>query len=424
MTAAIEKTLGTEQDVGFMTRLRSEFGFIHGNFLILILSWLVLDFFSEMPSTYYPLYVKALGGTAVTIGLIGSAGQIATALVQVPGGYLADKYGRKWLITSMTFVAGLSWIFYILAQSWHWILIGSVIGGLCAIYRPALTAIVADSVPTERRGMGFSIVNLITSVSTTPAPIIAGILFTRLGLVPSMRLGYTLALVGFLIAASFRLRLKETVKSPDRIELSQLLSLYPRSIKESVSVWKIVHKGAFILFVVHIILNFSSGLFQPILALYVIEYLGISPVEFSLILTTLFVSMIILAIPTGKVIDRVGKRGPLLAGFILWGVASLLFIYGDFYRLLVAMSIVGLVVILINAAGSALTADLVSHEHRGKVNGSRGFFSLLALSAGQFLGGYLYESFSPKLPWLLQMILAIPPILLILLYVKEPEIQE
>lgn len=239
-----------------------------------------------------------------------------------------------------------------------------------------------------------------------------------------MRLGYTLALVGFLIAASFRLRLKETVKSPDRIELSQLLSLYPRSIKESVSVWKIVHKGAFILFVVHIILNFSSGLFQPILALYVIEYLGISPVEFSLILTTLFVSMIILAIPTGKVIDRVGKRGPLLAGFILWGVASLLFIYGDFYRLLVAMSIVGLVVILINAAGSALTADLVSHEHRGKVNGSRGFFSLLALSAGQFLGGYLYESFSPKLPWLLQMILAIPPILLILLYVKEPEIQE
>lgn len=35
-------------------------------------------------------------------------------------------------------------------------------------------AIVADSVPKERRGMAFSLINLIASVSTTPAPLLRG----------------------------------------------------------------------------------------------------------------------------------------------------------------------------------------------------------------------------------------------------------
>jgi len=41
---------------GLPGRLRSEFGFIRGNFLIMVLSWLVLDFFTELPNTYYTLY--------------------------------------------------------------------------------------------------------------------------------------------------------------------------------------------------------------------------------------------------------------------------------------------------------------------------------------------------------------------------------
>jgi len=39
---------------GLLRRIHSEFGFIAGNFLIMVLSWLLLDFFSEMPATYYP----------------------------------------------------------------------------------------------------------------------------------------------------------------------------------------------------------------------------------------------------------------------------------------------------------------------------------------------------------------------------------
>ena len=38
-------------------RIRDELSFIQGNFLVMVINWLVLDFFIELPGTYYPLYV-------------------------------------------------------------------------------------------------------------------------------------------------------------------------------------------------------------------------------------------------------------------------------------------------------------------------------------------------------------------------------
>jgi len=162
----------SQEGGGVLSRLRTEFGFIQGNFLIMVTSWLILDFATEMPMTYFPLFIKELGGTVSTVGLITGSMMVANAIVQIPGGYLTDKYGRKWLIASMTLIAGLANIFYVIAPNWEFILLGALISGLCKIYQPALNAIVMDSLPKDRRGMGFSIVNLIASASTTPAPLL------------------------------------------------------------------------------------------------------------------------------------------------------------------------------------------------------------------------------------------------------------
>ncbi|MGD2200685.1 MAG: MFS transporter [Candidatus Bathyarchaeota archaeon] len=408
------------KETGLFSRLRSEFSFIQGNFLIMLLSWLVLDFASELPATYYPKYVEALGGTAAIIGLIGSAEMITRALVQIPGGYLTDKYGRRWIIFTMTFFAGISRILYIFAPSWEWILIGAILVGFTSIYQPALHAIIADSVPKERRGMGFSIIQLIASASTTPAPLIAGILYTRMGLVPSVRLSYIVVVVGFLIAAALRSRLKETVEDPDKIDLKEMIGSYPSSLKESVNVWRVVPRTAFILFVTSILVNFAVGLFQPVFTLYILDDLGIDYVAFSYIMTALFVSMIILAIPSGKLIDKFGKKKGLMAAYLMWFMAVPLLVWGDFFRLIVSMSFVGLVQVLINGASSALTADLVPREHRGKVNGSRGFFSMIFLSLGMFLGGWLYDNVGHQVPFLLQFVLMLPPLILTYVLIEEP----
>jgi len=412
---------GEETPQGLLQRLRSEFDFVQGNFLVMVMSWLFLDFFTELPGTYYPLYVKALGGTASSIGLIGAVQHVAIALVQIPGGYLTDKYGRRWLIASMTFVAAFARLFYAYAPIWEWIMVGAVISGFCSIYQPALGAIVADSLPKEKRGMGFSIINLITSVSTTPAPLIAGYLFTRYGLVPSMRLTYKMVFMGFIVAAILRTRLKETVESPAKINVKEMLGEYPVSLRESVNVWRLVPTAVFVLFLISVITSFASGLFQPVLTLYIVKDLGISEVELSYIMTALPVTMILLALPAGKMVDRIDKRVPIMLSFVLWGAAILLLVYGDFYRLILSMMLVGLLMILVNSATSALSAELVPREHRGKVNGSRGFFAMIAAALGQLTGGWLYDNVSHQMPFLIELLLIIPPIVMAWLWLKTPE---
>ena len=414
----------SEPKKGLLSRFRSEFGFIQGNFLVMVMSWIILDFASELPATYYPKYVEALGGTAAIIGLIGAVEMIARAIVQIPGGYMADKYGRKWLIFTMTFLAGIARIFYAAAPSWEWILVGAILVGLTGIYQPALNAIIADSVPKEKRGMGFSIIQLIASASTTPAPLLAGILYTRMGLIPSMRLSYIVVVIGFVVASILRYRLKETVEDPAKINLGEMLGEYPISLRASIDVWKVVPKSAFVLFIVFVFTNFMVGLFNPVLTLYILDDLGINYVAFSYIMTTLFVSMIILALPAGKLIDKYGKKKPMMAAFMVWTLAIAMLIGGDFYRLIVSMSLVGMIQVLVGGAASALSADLVPREHRGKVNGSRGFFSMLALSAGMFSGGWLYDNVGHQIPFLLQFVLIIPPLLLTYFFIEEPHKDE
>jgi len=406
---------------GMLSRIRGEFSFIRGNFLVLALSWLVMDLASEMPQTYYGLYVKALGGSASIIGLIGSVSMVFQAIVQIPGGYLADKYGRRWLISTMTFGIALSYAFYAFAPTWQWLMVGSVVQSLCFIYRPALQAIIADSLPQDKRGIGFSIITLINSVSTTPSPLIAGWLFQVYGLVPSVRIGYTFVVIAFLIAGVIRLRLKETVEDPPKIDLGEMVGSIPASIKESAGVWKKVPRSAFALFTTDVLLMTSISLFMPIMILYIVEDLGIPEVSWSLILTVLFVSMIVLSIPIGKLVDKVGKKRPLIVAYLIWIVIIPLFVYGDFYRLLLAMILVGAMQVTLMSASASLMADLVPREHRGKISGSSNFFTLIAASMGNLLSGYLYDNVSHTLPFWLQIAFVVPCIVIILLFVQEPE---
>jgi len=406
---------------GMLSRIRGEFSFIRGNFLVLALSWLIMDLASEMPQTYYGLYVKALGGSASIIGLIGSVSMVFQAVVQIPGGYLADKYGRRWLISTMTFGIALSNAFYAFAPTWQWLMVGSVVQSLCFIYRPALQAIIADSLPQDKRGIGFSIITLINSVSTTPSPLIAGWLFQVYGLVPSVRIGYTFVLIAFLIAGVIRLRLKETVEDPPKIDFKEMVGSIPASIRESASVWRKVPRSAFALFTTDVLLMASISLFMPIMILYIVEDLGIPEVSWSLILTVLFVSMIALSIPIGKLVDKVGKKRPLIVAYLIWIVIIPLFVYGDFYRLLLAMILVGAMQVTLMSASASLMADLVPREHRGKVSGSSNFFTLIAASMGNLLSGYLYDNVSHTLPFWLQIAFVVPCIIIILLFVKEPE---
>jgi len=407
--------------MGLRDVLRREFSFITGNYRILVVSWIIMDLAMEMPSPNFQYYVEALGGTGVALGVIGLANFFALAVVAFPGGYLADKYGRRWLITTMTFGMASSFLFFAFAPTWHFILLGTIVNSLCLIYQPALFAMFQDSLPPERRGMGSSIVQLIHGTFNTPGPIIAGFMLLQFGLVLSMRLVYLIMTALFLTAAIWRLRLKETMANGDPIRFSYFISSYPKAVKESFSVWKVVPRSMLWLFAVQILAMFGMSLTQVINALYARDVLLIPQEQWWLTFIPLLLTMVVASIPIGKMVDKIGRKIPLVLGTFVLGVATLTFIKGNLLTVMISMCLFGIAQLLVMSAVMALSTDLVNPENRGKVNGFINFTGYIMMGLGMLLGNYLYISFIPQMPFYVVLGLTVPVLLIVLFLVHEPK---
>jgi MFS family permease len=403
--------------------LKREFSFIRGNYAIIVVSWILIDFAGEIPATYYALYVLKLGATETILGIIGLAGFLALASMQFPGGYLADKFGRKWLVSSMTFGVALSFILYAVAPSWSFILIGVILMNFFnSIYQPALMAIVSDSLPSEKRGMGFGIIMLITSTSTTPGPLVAVLLYNQFGLVQGMRIAYGIVVALFLAAAFLRFRLKETFIDTPKPSLKEFFGSYPTSLKESVKVWSRVSRSMFYLFLSGTFMMFGVAAVQIYLVDYAVNVLHVDGTVWAYVLLALPVTMIVLSIPIGKFVDRINRKVPILAAYAFILVSLLLFANG-WYILLLFLSLVflGVGLVMINSGSNALQADLTPRESRGKVQGFSSFVNFIVMALGAATGGFLYEHSSPALPFYLSASLAVPAFLLTLAMVHEPQ---
>jgi len=380
-----------------------------------------MDLASEMPVPNFQYYVQALGGTGVALGLIGLANFLAMAAVAFPGGYLADKYGRRWLITTMTFGMALAYLFFAFAPTWHFILLGTIMHSLCLIYQPALLAMIQDSLPPERRGMGSSIIQLIHSTFNTPGPVIAGLLLLQFGLVISMRIIYLIVTGLYLIAAVWRLRLRETMTNGEPIRFSYFVSSYPKAIKESFGVWKVVPRSMFWLFVGQALVMFGVSLINVINALYARDVLRIPEEQWWLVFIPLLLTMVVASIPIGKIVDKVGRKIPLILGLLVLILAVLIFVNGNLFTLMIAMILVGIAQLSVMSATMALSTDLVPPQNRGKVNGFINFIGYIVSGFGMLLGNYMYVSFIPQLPFYVTLGLTVPALLIGLFLVHEPK---
>jgi len=404
----------------------SDFSFIKGNFLIILMGWLIVDFTREMANTYYPLYVVELGGTATTIGIIAAAATITDAIVKIPGGHLADKYRRKRLILVMTFLASGAHLFYALAPSWHFLVLAAVLTSFCWIYTPAFNSIVIEALPKEKRGTGYSLVNLITRVSTTPSPLIAGFLFTRYGVVGTSRIAYGLVSVAFLIAGILRFRLEEETDKPEVTAKAVFSSLSSaKEFSEGINVWKEVPKSLTALFSMELLYLLPNIMFNTILTLYLVNDLGINELQLSRLGAFIGVTMIIFAIPVGKIIDKYGRIKPILICFLLILVTiPVLLLDVTFTQILLVTPIIGLVNVVYYSATQALWADLIPEDKRGRILGSQNFFGLIVVAIGSVAGGLLYDQVSHQLPILIYWFINAPCFIITWRYIKEPDKSE
>jgi len=420
---SIESNPSGNQDQSLTSKIRKEFAFLRGDYLILLIGALFIDASLEMAYTYYPLYVQTIGGSAMSLGLLSSIGTIIQAFTMIPGGYLADRFGRKWIITIGTLGTAVSYLFFIFAPSWEMLIFGVILRSVCNIYAPAYNAIIMDIIPPKNRGTGYSVLNLITRVSTTPTPMIAGFLYSSYGLVNGVRFGFTIVFRVYVFAGFLRSRIKETIDDAEQPSFAEIKESFKGlgMIKEGFEAWRQIPRNAITLFGLQLIFYMSFMSYMGVSKFFITQDLKINPIYFSTLYSVVGISNIIFTLPVGKIIDKYGKKVPMISSLVIFVAALLLVYFGNLTILYIALPLSGLGSIMFMTASSALWADIIPQEFRGRIIGTKAFMEIIAASIGLVTGGFIYDYISHRLP--LQIVITSCGVLFFafLFYIKEPE---
>src|SRR2546421_4330550 len=84
----------------------------------------LLGFGEELWKKFLPKYLEALGASTVVIGFYGTAEDFFDAVYQYPGGWLADRLGRRSAFLVFIAVASIGYLAYMLSPSWPFVFVG------------------------------------------------------------------------------------------------------------------------------------------------------------------------------------------------------------------------------------------------------------------------------------------------------------
>lgn len=408
-----------------LAKMRNEFSFMQGNLLTLIMSWFFVYFTFSLVFSFQSPYFRELGAPPFVIGLMGSAGAAVLGLVRIPGAFIADKYGRRQIIVTMTFVIALSFLFHTFAPDWRFVLIGMLISNFSLIYQPALDAILADSIPPEKRGMGFAAANVLPNIPTITAPATAGLLVETYGIVPGMRIVYAIVFFCMLAAAVIRmLFLRETLDSPQRIGLGDVKLAFRNSLGAIVRAWKDMSPSLRFLTIAFLVSAFEEPMFRMFTSLYVFDVVKLGELEWGLVNTASVATTLALGFPLGKLVDKIGRKKSIILAYLLFMPTTLVFVsVRNFPQMLIVFLVFAVGGSLIMPAYQALLADMIPKEKRGRIMGTIVTMNILATVPASAVGGFLY-GVAPSYPFIFALFLGGAVSLIVLLAVKEPRVRE
>jgi len=428
---------------GILKELRKYFSLLRGNLLIIIVTWAFIEFARGATSTYYSKYVVGLGAPEIAPGLLQALYTAAYAIVAIIGGYVADQYGRKNIISFFTYFVAFSYLLYAAAPTWQWLIAAETTLALTSIYTPALQAMVADSIPPEKRGKGYSLTYLITYLAAAPSALVAGILVTQHGIVQGVRITFFIASTCAIIAAVLRtFFLKETLQNKNEEPTRGLKDFLKDTLASYKSAVKSVKKSLVWLIIAYIIFTFSYAACSKYWILYTMDEIGATNEQWAIIS---FVSSLIypLAIfPAGFIVDKIGRKKSWILSRILFALATVIYLltpriititvtlpistvtFQKYHILITDFAIFALALGILGVAVSALQADLIPRELRGRTMAAISLLtSFLAIVPGNIFGGYTYQYLGKTTPFITLLILNIIS-LIIILKVKEPKTKE
>ena len=392
--------------------------------------------FNSLWQLWWSLYLlEVLNAPIAIIGLLSTIQSSSQILFQLPGGMLADRIGRKKVIVLGTTLRIFGPLILVLAPTWQWVIPGVVLNAVASLYMPAFNAIIADSLPHEKRGTAFGAYRTVTSMPNIVMPIVSGLYIDAIGIARGVRLGLYMYIVAAVVAMAARaLFLRETLIRGDGDEPQRLsreaLGSDVRGLLER-------FRGMMLaMLVVACISGFAMRMVYPFLVIYGVEVIGLTTTQWGLLQTTAMGLSTALYLLGGVVSDRFGRVPCITVARSILPLESLgLVFFHGFGSLLPLFALLGIGGGLgggsIRGGGymggpawQALIADIVPQGDRGKVMGLMGTMTGFINLPAPILGAYVWEALGPNTLLLSGGVLGFAAVPLILLFVREPETRQ
>lgn len=164
----------------------------------------------RMAERFLPIYLLALGGGVISIGLLNGMDNLLSALYSFPGGYLSDRIGTKRSLLVFNIVAMCGFLVVILIPAWQAVLFGAVLFlSWTAISLPATMSLIARVLPVNKRTMGVTMHSLVRRFPMALGPILGGLCIGIWGERTGVRAAFAAALLLSMAAVVLQQRLIE-----------------------------------------------------------------------------------------------------------------------------------------------------------------------------------------------------------------------
>lgn len=346
----------------------------------------ILGLGEELWKKFLPKYLEALGATTAAIGLFGTAQDFFDAVYQYPGGWMADRFGRRMAFLIFVALASAGYVVYLLSPSWPFVFLGlALVMAWQSMASPAIFAVIGDALPRERRAMGFTLQSILKRVPIVIAPIVGGVLIASFGVVKGVHVALLVTLVLAVV----------TIVLVSRINITASV-LHATSI---VGVWRTFHTALKRLLVSDVIIRTCEGMTGVITILYVTNVQRFTIKQYGTLVAIQMITSILVYIPAGKIADRVGRKPFVMATFLSFALFPLAIIAASSFALIILAFVVGGLREIGEPARKAMIVDFAQDNVRARSVGLYYLIRSLSITPAALVGGLLW-SIAPEAPFI------------------------
>jgi MFS family permease len=260
----------------------------------------------RMAERFLPIYLIALGGGAISIGVLNGLDNLLSALYSFPGGYLSDRIGYKRALLVFNIVAMFGFLIVILIPAWQAVLVGAIFFlSWTAISLPATMSLVAKVLPMNKRTMGVSMHSLVRRIPMALGPVLGGLCIGIWGEQNGVRIAFVVALLFAFVAAVLQQKLiEEEPKEREGDECEIVPERSPRRL------FRLMSPSLRRLLVSDILVRFCEQIPYAFVVVWAMKTISkpVTAFQFGILTSIEMATALIIYIPVAYFADRTAKK--------------------------------------------------------------------------------------------------------------------